>query len=234
MNFVKRLKLFAALLVLSIGCFGLVVYENTVVASVGASSANLIVPTYTVGSEYAGTITRQYVNGGETVKDGQKLFELKSDQLTSALASGQLKEANLTSQLNDDGAIVLSAQHDGVVSEVNYLKGSFVSPGKPIAVIKGTDVASVRASFELSGPQYAKLNPGSPITVHFAGKDMMAKISGITQQSNNGHTFTVIDAKLPSITQDQTVYNAGTPMTVHVILDTNTLYNRLHRLVQTS
>jgi multidrug efflux pump subunit AcrA (membrane-fusion protein) len=233
-NFVKRLKLVFGIILLTITCASLVVYENANIANVGASSANLIVPTYSVGSEYAGTVTKQYVNLGDSVKDGQALFELKSDQLSAAIASGELRSVNLTNKLADDGAIILTAQHSGVIASVNYLKGSFVAAGMPLATIKSTDSASVRASFELSGPQYAKLVPNTPLLIKFGGTTLTAHITGISQRSRNAHTFTIVDATLPSISKGQTIYGAGTPLIAHMTLNTNTLYHRLRRSVQTS
>ena len=231
MNFIKRLKLVASIFLLSGLCFGLVVYENTAMAKVGANSANLVLPTFSVGSEYSGTLKKQYVFGGDTIKRGERLFELKSDQLSAALASGQLKSENLTDKLADDGGLVLIAQHDGILGDVNFIEGSFVPGGKPIAVIKGASSASVKASFELSGPQYAKLQPNTPVTVEYGGQTVTGTIAGITQQSLNGHTFTLVDAHLPVVSRSQTVYSAGTPVIVHLILDTDTLYDRLRRLV---
>ncbi len=227
MNAIKRLKFVLYVIALAVVCFGLVVYENNTIASVGASSASLITPSYNVGSEYAGTIIHQYVNTGDSVKLGQKLFEIKSDQLTAALAGGQLKANNLNSMLAGDGGVILTAQHDGIISEIDFLEGSFVGAGKSVAVIKGLNGVSVRANFELSSPQYSKLLPSTPIQVRFAGQTVDAKITGISQQSINGHTITIVTAGLPSLTASQTIYSAGTPVTAHLILNTNTLYHRL-------
>lgn len=227
MKIKQKLRFVASVIGVALVCFGLVVYENNTIARVGASSANLIAPSYSVGSEYAGTITHQYVNTGDAVKYGQRLFELKSDQLTAALTSRQLKEEDLITKLASDGGIILVAQHEGIISEIDYLEGSFVGPGKTVAMIKGVSGVTVRASFELSDPQYSKLLPNTPMQVRFAGQIVTAKVSGISQQSINGHTFTVVTAAMPVLATSQTVYSAGTPVNAYLILDTNTLYQRL-------
>ena len=215
------------IIVLSAGCAGIIIYENNAFATVGASSATLILPTFTVGSEYSGLITAQDVNVGDPVSVGQPLFELRSDQLTAELASGQLSATKLNYSLASDGGLVITARQNGVVTQINGLKGSFVSAGMSIATITGTADASVRSNFELSGPEYAKIQPTTEVEVSVGGNKMAGTITGITQRSVNGHTFTIVDATLPTISRSQTVYANGTPASAKLVLNTHTYYQQL-------
>ncbi|GEM_PF-2948407 len=229
MNFMKRLKLLLAIIILGIGCFGIIVYEDNAIATVGASSASISAPAYNVGSEYDGVITRQYVNTGDSVKAGQNLFELRSNRLTTDLESGTIKASNLTSKLSDDGGLILAAQRDGVVNQISYLEGSFVSGGKTIATISGTNGVSVRANFELSGQQYAKVKPTTAVLVQLGGTTIAATITSITQQSSNGHTITTVNANLPTLQIRQAIYSTGTPTTATLQLNANPLYKQLQQ-----
>jgi multidrug resistance efflux pump len=229
MSIMKRLKLLFAIIILGIGCFGIVLYEDNAIATVGANSASISAPAYNVGSEYDGVITHQYVNTGDSVTAGQNLFELRSNRLTADLKSGTIKADNLTSKLSNDGGLLLAAQRAGVVSQISYLEGSFVGGGKTIATISGTSGVSVRANFELSGQQYAKVKPTTPVLVQLGGTSITATITSITQQSSNGHTITTINANLPTLQMRQAIYSTGTPTTAKLLLNANPLYKQLQQ-----
>jgi pyruvate/2-oxoglutarate dehydrogenase complex dihydrolipoamide acyltransferase (E2) component len=227
MNLKNWFKLTFGVVLLGLFCFGLIVYENNSIATVGASSATLLLPSYSVGAEYNGMVTKQYVNVGDSVSAGQKLFEIRSDQLTSELASGTLSASSINYTPASDGGFIIAATRSGVISQINSLAGSFVTAGSPIAVITATSGASVRANFDLSGPQYNKVEPSTPVVVSLGGSAFQATITGITQESVGGHTMTVVDANMPPINKSQTIYANGTPAAAKLILNSNTLYERL-------
>jgi multidrug efflux pump subunit AcrA (membrane-fusion protein) len=227
MSIKKWLKFILAIIILGTGCFGLVLYENNYIATVGAHSASILLPTYAVGTEYNGEITKQYVSVGDAVKVGQRLFELKSDQLSAEVATGDLKVSNLTYQTASDGGFIITASQNGVISQINTPSGSFVNAGSTIAEITGVSGVSVRSNFELSSPEYAKVQPSTPLLVSLGGATYHATITGITQQSANGYTYTVITASLPTISTDQTIYTNGTPVSTKLVLNSSPLYQRI-------
>ena len=227
MSIRKFFNLMIGILVLVASCAGIIVYENNAFATVGASSAILVLPTFTVGSEFTGLITEQDVNVGDPVTVGQPLFELKSDQATAELASGQLTAGNMNYTLAPDGGLLIVARQTGILTAISSLKGSFVTAGSSVATITGTTGASVRSNFELSGPEYAKIQPTTSVEVTIGGNVMNGTISSITQRSVNGHTFTIVDSTLPAISRTQTVYANGAPASSKLVLDTHTYYRAL-------
>jgi multidrug efflux pump subunit AcrA (membrane-fusion protein) len=74
----------------------LVVYLNWTYARAESNQAHIIISNYEVGTNYAGLITQQYVQVGDTVRAGEPLFELKSDELTQQLGSGQVTANRFT------------------------------------------------------------------------------------------------------------------------------------------
>ncbi len=228
----KRLKFTFAFGVVVLVCFGLIVYENNTIATIGANSASLNLATYAVGTTYDGLVVGQYVNQGDSVRVGQKLYEIKSDKLASQLAAGTLKAADLSSSLSSNGDIILTAQHSGIISQVDALAGSFVTGGKTLAVITGMNGATVRSNFELSNREYDKISVNTPVRVLLGAQSVQASITGITQESSNGHTITTITAALPSIDKTQTIYQTGAPVNTSIVLNNHTLYNRLHNVVE--
>jgi multidrug efflux pump subunit AcrA (membrane-fusion protein) len=227
MSLKKLSKLFLGIVIVGIVCFGLVVYENSYLASIGAHSVSVVLPTYNVGTEYNGVVTKQFVNLGSSVKSGQQMFEIKSDELSADLSSGTLTESNLTYKQATDGGFIITAGQAGVVTQLPALEGSFVNAGGSLATITATKGATIKADFELSSPQYSKVTPETPVQVSLGGSVFTATITGITQQSVDGSTQTIIAASLPSLGQTQTVYASGTPASAKLVLSNHTLYDRM-------
>lgn len=224
-------RFITSLIVLTIICAGLVIYENNAIATIGANSATIIFPSYAIGTEYNGTLTKQFVNTGDTVKVGQKLFEFKSDQLAAEITSGALNQNNLTVTPAQDGGYYIDAPKNGVINQINDSNGSFISSGSTIATLTSMNGASVKANFELSTAEYAKVQATTPVKISLGGSIYTGSISGITQQSVNGHTFTVITSTMPSIASSQTIYESGTPVIVKIIVANHTYYQRLAGLI---
>jgi multidrug efflux pump subunit AcrA (membrane-fusion protein) len=227
MNLKRKLSLTVSILMVLLICSALVVYGNAQAAVIGAASANLTAPSYTVGSEFAGVIDKQFVSEGDTVKKGQKLFTVQSAQLLSQLNSGQLSSANFPERLTADGALIIVASHDGVVTHIGYLAGAFVPAGQTIATINGNSGLSIEASFVLSGPQYARLTPNSQLHVKLGGQDITARVTGVTQRSSNGKTYTIVTGKLPTVQKGQTLYSTGSSVRARIILTDQTFYKSL-------
>jgi len=123
----SKLQLFVGILVLSIVGATLIVYMNYANSLLGSTTAVLKANAFTVGTDYAGTVTQQFVQVGDHVDAGQKLFYIKSATLTQALNSNQLQKNDLVSSLTADGQLVIAAGSKGVVSAINYGKGSYVA-----------------------------------------------------------------------------------------------------------
>jgi multidrug efflux pump subunit AcrA (membrane-fusion protein) len=227
MNFKRTIRLLFSIVVLAAICASVVVYENNYIASIGAHSAGILLPSYNVGTDYNGLVTKQYVAVGSTVHAGQNLFEIKSDQLTTELTNGDIKQNSLTYPLANDGGFIITAQNSGVVSQINTLQGSFVTSGSTLATITSTNGATVRADFNLSGPQYDKISPATPVIVTIGDTNYQAHITGITQDSINGINETIVTANLPTLSKAQTIYANGTPAAAKLVLDRNTMYDRL-------
>jgi multidrug efflux pump subunit AcrA (membrane-fusion protein) len=227
MSFKRTVRLLFSILTLAAVCASVVVYENNYIATIGAHSAGIQLPSYNVGTDYNGLITKQYVAVGSSVHTGQKIFEIKSDQLTTELTNGDIKQSSLTYQLASDGGFIITAQRSGIVSQINSLQGSFVTSDSSLATITSTTGATVRADFNLSGPQYNKLSPSTPVIVTIGGTNYHAHINGITQDSINGVSETIITANLQTINKAQTIYANGTPAAAKLVLNNNTIYDRL-------
>jgi multidrug resistance efflux pump len=232
MNVKARIKLFLGLILVLLMSGGLVVYLNYSEARVGSNGASLQYNSVAVGTEYNGLITKQDVDLNDNVVKGEPLFELKSDVLSQEIANNQIKPSSLSYKVDPtNDALIFTAQRSGVVTQLNYTQGSFVSAGKTIAMISNTSDATISANFYLSSQEYDRLSPATPAVIHFpGGAASTATIEGVTQFSQNGHTVTTVKVTLTNLTPNQTIYDSNAPLSVDLVLNTNTLYSRINHV----
>ncbi len=234
MNFKSRLKLLLSIIVVLSICACLALYVNYSEATVGSNSASLTLTSYDVGSEYDGILTAQYVNEGQQVAKNEPLFEVRSNILAQQLASGEVKASNLSYKIDPkNDALIFTAAQSGVVTELNYSQGSFVTAGKVIAIIANTEKATVTANFYLSNPQYDHLSPETPVMVRLAGNTQIkATVAGISQYSENGRTITSIKLGLNHLSSRETEYDTNAPVSATLLLNTHPMYLQLAHLVK--
>lgn len=233
MNIKSKLKLLIGLLTVGLICAALLVYTNLQAATINSSSATLKFSRYAIGSEYSGIIVNQYVKAGDVITTGEPLFVLSSDTLKDRLASGQTRSADLNYKLTKKNELTISAIKGGVLGNVAYSQGSFVSAGNTIATVNDTAAAEANGQFYLSSVEYSKLQPNTPIIVTLAGnKEIKSTIKGISQRSKDGKTVTIVSTNLTKLDTDQTVYNDETPISMTLTLNQNTYYSRLKSFAQ--
>lgn len=229
-NFKSRVKLFSGVLLVTLLCIGLAVYLDKQSATVGSSSAQLQTESYAVGSEYDGLITREYVMVGDHVTKGQTLFELSSDSLKVQLSAGGIKKTDLNYKLTSDGSLIFTATRAGTVDDLKFSEGSFIKAGDVVATVSDTAKAVIRAEFYLSGPQYAKFSPQTPVMITLAGdKKKTGKITSIDQRSRSGKTVTIVEVAIDKLDDSQTVYVNSSPVSMELILNSNTYFDWIKR-----
>jgi multidrug resistance efflux pump len=163
-----RRTLIVWLVVLVIVAASLVMYSNYSSAHVNAQGATVQAATYSVGTEFSGVITQQFVQAGDAVTAGEPLFYLKSSDLTSALAQGQITKGDLTSQLTSDGQLIITAAKAGRVQQIDYSLGSFVSADKNIATLTDASTLQVDGSFKMTSRQFGQVSDSTPMQVTLA------------------------------------------------------------------
>ncbi len=235
MNFKARLKLLVSIIMVLLICGALSVYVNYSESTVGSSDASLQLNTYDVGSEYDGIMTAQDISVGDQVAKGETLFEIRSDVLSQELTSGEVQAANLSYKIDpNNNALIFTAAQSGIVTELDYSQGSFVTAGKIIAVIANTSKAAVTANYYLSNPQYDRLSPTTPVIVHLAGNIQTgATIAGISQYSQAGHTVTSIKLTLDHLNSNETEYDSDAPVSATLQLNTHPMYVQIERYAKT-
>lgn len=226
MSFWARLKFLFGMVfvVLIVGL--LVLYLNNQMSTVKAVRAELGADSTTLGTTYAGLVTKQTVAAGDKVRKGETLFTISSPQLTQAITDKTIQVASLPfsvdPQTND---ILLKATGAGVVEQVEYQSGSFVPAGAVVATVDKADSLYVSAHFHLSPPDYARVKKGNVMNVTFPDNShARATVYNISLAQTGDVVDTVVKARLQNGTVGDFRFPVGTPVEASLKLTQRTWY----------
>lgn len=232
MSFRNRIHLILGILFVVLLTGGLLLYLDYSMAHVSSVSAKLLSDTYTVGTDYSGIITEQYVTVGQHVNAGDKLFTIQSSLLNADITSGTIAKNAVGYTLDNQNDIVLTATGSGTVSQIDYIAGSFVPASKEIATITKSGSLYVEASYILSPPDYARVKNGDIVQVTLPNdQKVSASIFNVSVQSSGENVLTVVDARLGGLDAGS-AFSAGTPVSAELQLNGKTLYNSVRESLQ--
>ena len=227
MTWFNRFRLFFGIIFVVALVGALLVYLDYSLAHVTSSSAQIMSNSYTVGTDYSGIVTKQYVQEGQHVLTGQPLFEIQSSVLAADLANGTVNKDAVSYTINGNNDIVLKATENGTVSSIMYLQGAFVPASKEVATITVDGSLYVQAKYLLAPPDYARLKNGNILTVTLPNdQKVQATVFDISVQSNNNNVETIVKAHISGLTSSSS-FTAGTPVSAQLKLDGKTLYDSL-------
>ena len=112
-----------------------------------------------VRATFQGFISKVYKNIGDSVKPGEDLFQIKTmesaatDSLNISFGNKQFK-----------GTVLLKAQSNGILTELNYHQGDFVSNGELLAII--ANPSSLRIKLNVPYEDVLKVKIGSGCKVN--------------------------------------------------------------------
>jgi hypothetical protein len=231
MSFFSRFRFLLGLLVTAVLVGGLFFYLNYSMSNINSQSATLERDQYSVSANYGGVLEREYVKIGDTVKEGDNLFELNSPELAKALSAGTVQRNSLLFSVTDQGNILLKATTSGEVRIINYSRGSFVVANRDIATIALEDTDYVNAKFILNSPDYARINRSNPVEVTLPDNTkLMADVFDIALEKEGAIVFTVVKARFQDRSSVQPTFTSGTPVNAHWKLDNTSLFETLTRL----
>jgi multidrug resistance efflux pump len=220
----KRLQLLIGILiVLAFGVF-LLDHLTYTMSRVSSSSAKLQADTYSIGTEYSGTVVQQLVDVGSHVTAGQKLFVIQSSVLISDIAAQHVSTESLGFSVDKDNNIILTAKGDGTVSSISYLQGSFVPANKEVGSIATANSMYVEATYHLAPSDYARIQNGNLVEVVLPNnKKVAAHVFLVATRSSNNTVETVVRARVQNPGTLQTTFGVGTPVTAVLHLTGKTL-----------
>jgi multidrug efflux pump subunit AcrA (membrane-fusion protein) len=130
-----------------------------------------------IRATFQGFVEKVFKNIGDNIKPGDDLFQMKTiesaatDSLNISLGNKQFK-----------GYVILKARSDGVLTELNYHQGDFVSNGELLAVV--SNPSSMRIKVNVPFEDVSKVKIGNNCEIQLPGGE---KLKGI------------IDRKIPRV-----------------------------------
>ncbi len=230
MTWINKLKFFIGIVVTVCLVLGLFVYLNYSMSRVSSTTAQLGADSYSVAFDYSGILDQSYVQVGQTVKTGDRLFAIRSSSLATSLAQNQVKQSSLLFGLQSDGDVLVTASKPGVVRKVDYQIGSFIPANTEIASISLQGSLYVQATYSLSAPDYARINYNSSVVVTLPDNTKVnGKIYDVTLSHTNDQKLvsTIVKARLDPSQVNTAVFVPGTPVETTWQLTNDTLYNTI-------
>jgi len=163
MTWANRFRLFFGLIAVLV-----IVLVSTLVLSVrqtevASSTASVRAVTYTVGSDYAGTVVDEKVKQGDTVTKGEPLLTIQSAAVATASAVKGGIPANESYTVAPGGMLTLTATQPGVIERLGTQVGGFVSAGSAIATIDQAGSLYVQAKFRLDPYDFSRIQKGARV-----------------------------------------------------------------------
>lgn len=221
MTWKNRFKLFFGLIGVVVIVAALTVVFNQRQAQVTSASASIEAERYPVGTDYGGTLTERFVDDGDPVAEGDKLFTLQSPSLQADLAEGLVQPDTIAYKVTPEGLVTLTATVDGTVSGITTERGSFVQAGQVLATIDQASSLFVAADYVLSSRDYARIEDGAPVEIALPNQALIrGAVSSIEVTTTAGEAETSV--RIDSDELEDGAFNdllsRGTPVTARLAL----------------
>jgi multidrug resistance efflux pump len=216
MTWGNRFRLFVGLLFvfLIVGAATLVLNQRE--SQVTSSAASVKAQTYTVGSDYAGTVITQSVKPGDTVHRGAPILSIQSVSLLRDMRGPDPLPQSAAYTVSDDGMFTLLATQPGIVSKMDAPIGGFVAAGQTLATIERSGSLYVLAEFRVDPTDFARIEKGARVDIVLPNFHRVSgNVSDIRVHSVKGQADASIEVNssaLASRTNDG-LHEPGTPVT---------------------
>lgn len=221
MTWANRFKLLFGLIVVValVAAFTLVFNQRQQQAT--STSATIGAQSYPVGTDYGGIVTRQYVQDGDTVKKGQKLFDVQSLRLQQDVAAGLVSATSSAYPVSRNGTATLVATVSGRIASIDVEQGAFAQAGAVLAHIDRTGSLYVTANYTLTARDYARIRDGASVQIMLPNqRTLQGRVATIEVQTVNGSAQSTIHVVSNQLAEgsDNGLVSPGTPVvaTLHL------------------
>jgi multidrug resistance efflux pump len=174
MTWGNRFRLLLGLVVVVAIALGATLVLSQRETEVASKSASIEAISYSVGSEYAGTVTAERAKVGDSVKAGQALMTIHSASLLAALKAKTAVQSTSTYTVSPSGSLTLLAAQPGVVSKLGAQVGGFVSAGSSVETIDRADSLYVLAKFTLDAYDFSRIEKGAVVDLDLPNQQRLA------------------------------------------------------------
>ena len=165
MTWGNRFRLLGGLLIVLAIVAGATLVLNQRENQVASGSASINAISYSVGSDYAGSVVSEAVKAGDKVKKGDPLMTIQSATLLRDLSSPKTVPVSAAYTVSKDGTLTLMATEPGVVSDIKAQVGGLVGAGQPLATIDRTGPFFVLAKFRVDSYDFARVEKGARVEI---------------------------------------------------------------------
>lgn len=223
MTILTRLRyLLGVILVLGVVA-ALLLHLNQQISTVHGVSATVKSRSYSVGTDYSGVLVDEYVEVGERVKAGDRMFVVKSNQLSRDISNGALDPAKSPYEIRGGNRLVVRATAPGKVVDIDYLEGAFLPVNAQVAQVEARGTTYVEADFQLTPEEYALIRKARRVTVTLPNqRQVKAEITSVSVHTDGKQAQTRVEARTPAL-NNKGLFASGTPVEVQVQLRRNGL-----------
>lgn len=219
MTWINRLRLFGGILGVLLLLAVLTLIFNQRQNRASSLDATVASDTYDVGAAYGGTVIKQYVNDGDVVKAGDKLFTIQSVPLQQDLANG-LKLSNTDAYDVDSkaGTLTYKATVAGQIIDLEAKLGNALGTGSPFAEISVVGSEYVDAKYLLSPGDYDRVEEGAEVDILLPDNNTVSgTVATIKVSTEDAKALTEVRVDSKALS-DSKLAKTGTPVnaTLHL------------------
>jgi multidrug resistance efflux pump len=188
---------------------------------VQSTSAEISAQEYAVGTDYSGTIVKSYVETGDTVKQGDVLFEVQSLSLLQDIAKNLVTYDTPTYSVSQEGVMTFKAAVAGTVSKIDTKEGGFVQAGADLATIDKQKSLFVTADFTLTPRDYERIQDGAAVDLMLPNQTTVpGTVRLVSVETKDGNAATTIEVASTDLVEGaySGLVTPGTPVqaTLHL------------------
>ncbi len=215
MTWGNRFRLLLGLVIVVVLVASLTLVFNQRQQQATSTSASIGAVAYPVGTDYGGIVTRQYVQAGDTVERGQKIFDVQSLRLQQDVAAGLVSAKSAAYPVSRDGTATLVATVSGHIASIDVQQGAFAQAGAVLAHIDRSGSLFVKAAFTLTARDYARIGDGAAVQILLPNqRTVQGKVGSIEVQTVNGSAQSTIHVVSSQLVEgsDNGLVSPGTPV----------------------
>ncbi|PYY51669.1 HlyD family secretion protein [Curtobacterium sp. MCBD17_023] len=224
MTWTNRLRLYGGILVVLVVVAACTLVFNQRRSAVTSASAAITAQEYAVGTDYGGTVTEEYVEEGDTVREGQELMQVQSLQLAQDIRKGVVGADTTTSayEIEPDGLITFKAEVSGTVAKLDVKAGGYVQAGSELGTIHKAKSLFVTSEFLVSPRDYGRITDGATVDLRLPNdrsiEGTVKNVSVVTDADGQAKTTVSVESPELSASPSSGVTSPGTPVdaTLHL------------------
>lgn len=235
MSWGSRFRLLFGIIVVTVLVGAATLVLNQRESQTASTTASIEALSYSVGSDYAGTVVKQSVVVGDRVKAGDKLLTIQSATLASDLSTRKTAPHSAAYTVSTDGTLSLVATESGIVSTMTASVGGFVGAGQPLATIDRSGSLYVQARFLVDPTDFARVERGATVDIVLPNYDRISgKVKAVVVHTVGGKADASVEVTSIqlSLGAHSGLVAPGTPVTAVMHLKADGPFSGLKRAVQ--